>query len=297
MGAVVKAIAITRPVMNLIRKGALALESKAASDCMAKVGLDPKKVGILINTGIYRDDHIIEPAIATLVQRNMGCNQLFDKNHSTFSFDLDNGACGVVTAMQLIDGYIRSGTTEFGMILAGDSNPRPGLEKGYDYDAAGGAVLLAPGKEGKGFGTFKTDTYLQHLDDFTAKIKFMSGPGGGKKTHYLIIEQSKDYLKKCVDCSTKSFKGFLTEASLKAKDVDLVITSQSPKGFIDGFRKATDLGKKVVDVTKEYGNIHTVGPLAALETVLEDGRFAHAKNIVLLGVGSGITVSMAHYRN
>lgn len=296
MGAVVKAIGFAKPILNLFRKGALALESKAAKEAMKKVNFDPQRLDILINTGIYRDDHIIEPAAATLIQKEVGANPLFDGTHSTFSFDLDNGPCGLVTAIQLIDGYLESGSVKYGMVVAGDSNPRPGLEKGFDIDPAGGALLLAPGEEGKGFIKFKTDTYLEHKEDFTGKVKYMS-ENGGKKTHYLVMKRSKCYLKKCVSCSVKSFKEFLKETGLKIDDIDLVITSQSPKGLIEGFAKKTGLGKKVVDVSKKFGNLHTVGPIAALSQVIEDGTFKSARNTVILTVGSGITVSMAWYKN
>lgn len=294
MGAIVKAIAISKPILNLFKKGALALESMAGRDCMKKVNFDPSRLNIIINTGIYRDDHIIEPAAATLVQREIGANTVHKGKTHTFAFDLDNGACGVLTGIQLIDGYLQTGM-DYGMVVAGDSNPRPGLEKGFDFEPVGGAILLESGEEDKGFVKFMTDTYLQYKEDFTAKVKFMS-EGGGKKTHYLVIRQSKDYMKKCVDCSVKSLDKFLKETGLKKSDIDLVITSQTPKGLIDAFAKKTGLGKKVVDVSKNFGNIHTVGPLAALSEAMDDGRFKAAKNTLFLAVGSGITVCIALYK-
>ncbi len=295
MGAIVKAIALSKPILNLFRKGALALESAAAKECLQMVNFNPQKLDVLINTGIYRDDHIIEPAAASLIQREVDANPLFDEKHKTFAFDLYNGPCGLITGIQLIDGYFLSGAANFGMVVAGDSNPRPGLEEGYDIEPLGGAVLLESGKEDKGFVKFKTDTYLQYKDDFTAKVKFAAR--GGKKTHVLLMKQSKDYLKKCVDCSVSSFKAFLKEAGIEENEIDLVITSQSPKGLIEAFSKKTGLGKKVVDVSKTWGNLHTVGPLAALSEAVDNGSFKSAKNTLFLTVGSGITVSIALYKN
>jgi len=295
MGAVVKAISLSKPILNLFRKGALALESKAAKECMKDINFNPNKLDILINAGIYRDDHIIEPAAATLIQREAGANPLFNAKHRTFSFDLDNGPCGVLTGIQLIDGYLQSGIMNYGMIVAGDSDPRPGLQHGYNFDPIGGAILLEPGKDGKGFVKFKTNTYLKHKYDFTSQIEWMA-ENGGKKTHYLVMRNTKCYLRKCIRLSSRSFEDFTKEAGIKPEKVDLVITSQSPEGLIEGFAKKTGLGKKVVDVTKTFGNLHTAGPMAALKQAMDDGRFGRARNVVFLTVGAGITVSMALYK-
>ena len=60
-------------------------------------------VDMLINAGIYREDNMGEPALAALIQEDIGANrgQPPIGGHGTFSFDLMNGTCGVISAIQL----------------------------------------------------------------------------------------------------------------------------------------------------------------------------------------------------
>ena len=62
---------------------------------------------MLINAGIYREDNMGEPALAALIQEDIGANrgQPPIGGHGTFSFDLINGTCGVINAIQLRVGF------------------------------------------------------------------------------------------------------------------------------------------------------------------------------------------------
>ena len=120
MGSKIEEIALSIPLFNLTRKSAITLSSRAAKRCLKKAGLVPANLGILINTGIYRDSHIAEPAVASLIQRRIGANPVLSgidticsNNHAgTFSFDLNNGGCGLISGMRLVDGFIQSGRQE-----------------------------------------------------------------------------------------------------------------------------------------------------------------------------------------
>lgn len=296
MGAIIKSVATAKPIMNLFQKGAIALEGKAVRNALGKAGIDPNKLDVVINTGLYRDDHVVEPSMASLVQGDAGACLEFDGKNRTFSFDVYNSASGLMTAIQMIDGYLQTGFLNLGVVVAGDSEPRPGLSMGYNFVPAAGAVILAPGKDGVGFQSFRTDNYLEYIDDYVGRVEW-NPKGAKKKTHYLVIKEKKGYLKHCVECSQRSLDKFLKEAKLKVKDIDLLVTSQTPKGFVEGIKKKTGLGKEVVDVTNTWGNINTAGPVAVLEELIETGQFKASKNVVFLTVGSGITVALALYKN
>jgi 3-oxoacyl-[acyl-carrier-protein] synthase III len=51
-----------------------------------------------------------EPAIAALIQEDIGANpeDPHDDAHGTFSFDIANGTFGVLIALQIVDGFLRS---------------------------------------------------------------------------------------------------------------------------------------------------------------------------------------------
>src|SRR4249920_1568022 len=92
------------------------LADAAAKACLAHAGRPPGDVEMLINAGIYREDNMGEPALAALIQEDIGANrgQPPIGGHGTFSFDLMNGTCGVISAIQLQSGFLRSRVIRLG---------------------------------------------------------------------------------------------------------------------------------------------------------------------------------------
>lgn len=290
MGTIIESAAISIP--KLFRRGSIDLEAKAAKDCLKRAGRNPNEVDLIINAGIYRDKYLAEPAVSSFIQRKVGANSLFNSK-GTFSFDLNNGACGLLTGMQIIDGFIRSGRARLGLAVAGDSEPMKNQSEGFDFPAAASAVLLTLGREGEGFTVFKTQTYSQFKDGFGSTVEWAEN----RKKHMLVMKERADYVSHCVECALDSLNAFLEHASVGLRDVDLVIPTQSPKGFVETVKKETGFGEKIIDVANELGNIHTAAIGAALEKAFANGVFRGARNVLFLAVGSGITVSMALYRN
>ena len=55
-------------------KRALILADEAAKKCLEKAGHEPGEVGLLINVGIYRDKNLGEPALASMIQEDIGAD-------------------------------------------------------------------------------------------------------------------------------------------------------------------------------------------------------------------------------
>ena len=111
MGTVIERLDVTRAGWRN-RHSALHLAVAAGKACLQRAGREPDDVDLLINTGIYRDKNLAEPALAALIQKDIGANTEDPREdaHGTFSFDIANGTCGVLTALQIVDGFLRSHT-------------------------------------------------------------------------------------------------------------------------------------------------------------------------------------------
>lgn len=271
------------------------MEIKAAKDCLKSARLDPSLLGILINAGIYRDRNIGEPAIATFIQRAIGANEVVTGDRTTFSFDLTNGGCGMLTGMMVVDGFLQSGTIDYGMVVTADTDPVPGESLGYGFTPAAAAILLSRGENGSGFLHFKTETDARFIADMQGRLEWRQHKG--KMGNILVMSQSEGYAKECARFALENLDAFLKETSLKMKDIDLIIPSQSPAGFLGELKKKKGVEEKLVDVNDKLENVHTAGIGFALERAMRSGRFAAAKNCLFLTVGAGITVSLALYRN
>jgi len=293
MGALIEAAAVSRP--GFFRGGSVDLAVKAAADCLAAAGLDPNDVGILVNTGIYRDRDIGEPSIASFIQRRIGANEIFTGARSTFSFDLNNGGGGIITAAMIVDGFLTSGTVKYGLIVTSDNEPHPGQCVSYPFIPAGAALLLSAGREDEGFVGFRTDTEGKYAADFTSRIEWREKKG--KERNILVVRQEQDYAAHCALCARKSLDLFLAEMSLRIEDIDIVIPSQSPAGWLEEIKRIEGMERRLVVPPGGPPRMHTAGPGFALALARQDGRFDRARNCLFLTVGAGITVPLALYRN
>jgi 3-oxoacyl-[acyl-carrier-protein] synthase-3 len=292
MGSKIDALGLSTP--GFFRRGSFDMEIKAAKDCLKSAKLDPSLLGILINAGIYRDRNIGEPAIATFIQRAIGANEVVTGDRSTFSFDLTNGGCGMLTGMMVVDGFLQSGTIDHGMVVTADTDPVPGESLGYNFTPAAAAILLSRGEEGCGFLHFRTETEARFIDDMKGTLEWRQHKR--KMGNILVMSQAEGYAKECAQYALETLDAFLKETSLKMKDIDLIIPSQSPVGFLGELKKKKGMEEKLIDVTDKLENVHTAGIGFALERAMSSGRFGAAKNCLFLTVGAGITTSLALYR-
>ncbi|MDD5169424.1 MAG: hypothetical protein PHN75_11450, partial [Syntrophales bacterium] len=198
MGTKVKSVDIAYE--GFLRRGSVELESKAGAGALKKAGVDPNQVGILINTGIYRDRHMVEPAMSSFIQRRIGANEEFDGHTSTFSFDLTNGGCGMVTGIMVADGFLQSGLTSYALVVTGDAEPYPGLSDGYDIEPSAAAVLLTPGGDDEGFVAFKTETDTRYLESSRSRMEWK---GEKKKQNRLVLHADISYVRECTECAVQ----------------------------------------------------------------------------------------------
>src|ERR1700682_1760327 len=130
MGTVIERLDVTRGGWRT-RHSALRLAVAAAKTCLERAGRDADAVDLLINAGIYRDRNLAEPALAALIQEDVGANpeDPHADAHGTFSFDISNGTCGVLTGLQIVDGFLRSHVISCALITASDADPGRGMSE------------------------------------------------------------------------------------------------------------------------------------------------------------------------
>ena len=131
--------------------------AQAGRHCLSAAGVPLSDVGLLINTGVYRDDNLVEPAMAALIQGDIGMGLDFTKypgEPPVVSFDLMNGACGLLNAVQVADSFLRAGGVRHVLIVSSDAHPGDRADDAYPYATLGGAVLLSQGEgDEQGFGS------------------------------------------------------------------------------------------------------------------------------------------------
>lgn len=292
MGSSIETINISHPNM-FINRDYISCAKKAASRCLKEHNGVSFPLGMIISTAIFRDNHVVEPALSSLIlgelikypfiKHTKVSNQL----NKVITFDLNNGACGLIQAIQLVDGYIQSGKIESGMIIAGDSiNPKV---TGLNISKGAAAIVLSRSNSGKGFIDFQNDTYYEYHDDSVSYSHFSN-----QKLH-LTNEIAESFKDNAIECASLSFEKFLDRNKIKSTDIDLLVGSQHPKGFLTEFCTNYGLLDKMVIPDNNNKVYHTAAPLFTLHSVFSTNRIRSAKRILFITVGSGITTSFALY--
>jgi 3-oxoacyl-[acyl-carrier-protein] synthase-3 len=302
MGAVIDAVAVSAP-RRWRGNGSVALATRAARECLRLAGCDANQLDLLVNTGVYRDENICEPAMAPFIQRRVGANAKLPPlgARSTFSFDLVNGGCGFLSAVQAVDGFLRSGRIERGLVVTSDVNPLPRASEGMSFAPAGAALLLSSGAEDAGFTAFHFESFAKHAHlfgtrgwwtlDERKRRRLRRGP-----SHALFMREDERLPIEAAASARQALAGLLDETGLRPGDFDLVLPSQFPAGFPAAFAEAAGIdASRVVDASAELGPVHTAGVAAALHTARRQGRFARARRVLFVAVGAGISVQLALY--
>ncbi|MFD4247887.1 hypothetical protein ACFWP3_40885 [Streptomyces sp. NPDC058525] len=137
---------------------AVELAGRAARGALARARVPASSIGVLVNVGVYREHNTFEPAMAALVQKEVGINldYIADPEPAAgFSFDLMNGACGVLNAVQVGQALLETGSTERLLITAADVHPGGDADRDPDYpyaDLAGALLLERSADPAAGFG-------------------------------------------------------------------------------------------------------------------------------------------------
>ena len=276
MGAIIKACFLSTGNTGSSYPGS---GTSAVKRCLEQAQPGMKELGLLINTGVYRDRHIHEPAIASLIQGDL-MKSFSAELAKTFSFDLHSGGGGVVMALSILNGFVESGKTDFGAVVAGDSEP---------YDGAAGALVVSKGASEEGFQNFSQYTYTQYSSEY------MSYSNYSGNTLKLINKQDPGYLDHCMLCVKKSMDRFLSELALSAEEIDLIIPTQSPAGFASAL--ADLYGHTRVVVLNGEHNCYSAGLILAMEQAQSTGLFRKSGKVLFVNVGPGIMVDLALYLN
>ncbi|MGZ4331769.1 MAG: 3-oxoacyl-ACP synthase [Solirubrobacteraceae bacterium] len=298
MGTIVEASATATAHHRPFSPGALKLADAAAGLCLERANRTAAELDLLINTGMYHDKILNEPALAALIQEDIGANpdQQSGADHGTFSFDVYNGACGMLTGIHLADGMLASGTVELAMVVASDIDPEPGVSQGFGFPAVGGAVLLTADDSRAGFTAFQFATFPEFAELFESYVDWHGDARRGLARHgrnILTVEIAESYCARALDCAESTARELAAAQALDPGEIDLLVATASVPGFAEGL--ATRLGvpvERVASPADDLAGAHTAAPAVALESA----GLAASRTALFVSAGAGITVAAALYR-
>ena len=288
MGTVIDRVALSEGGWRS-RHSALRLAVKTAKDCLERAGRDPHEVDLLVNAGIYRDRNLGEPALAAMIQQDIGANpgDPHSGAHGTFSFDISNGTCGVLTALQIVDGFLKSHTIECALVVASDANPGHGLSAGFPFSPAG-AALLCNWTDG--------DCGLERIHwvsdpDDGASFSATVGLVDGHNVLRFSVCDTKD--EKFAAAAARAVDECLRASALRLDEIDAIVAAPATSAYRAALADLLRVPVAQITVAADAG-IHTASLAAAFDRAA--GRTKQAGRILLVAAGAGITAGAALYR-
>lgn len=274
------------------RHSALRIAVAAARACLDATGCSPNDLDLLINAGIYRDRNLGEPALAALIQEDVGANpeDPHPGSHGTFSCDVANGVCGPLTALQIVDGFLRSGAIDRALVVASDADPGHHMtEETFPFAGTGGALLCHCTDDDSGLGPFCWANAPDRSKSFRATVTYHDG------RNRLRIEACDGADDLSAALAAKVAQECLDRASTNLDAVGLVLAAPARASFADDLASHLGVPLERIVVARE-DRIHTAALIAAFHDANAAARLQPGNTVLFVAAGPGVTAGAAVYR-
>jgi 3-oxoacyl-[acyl-carrier-protein] synthase-3 len=282
----------------------MAIEAGAAAIKLAD--LSPADVGICIVATCTPEQPI--PATASFVQEGLGLR--------CGAFDLDAACAGFVYALVVGAGLLSTGGLDAVLVVGSETLSRVVDQEDRStcvlFGDGAGAVVLVP--EGSGpagphrpNGTDGAGLLAWDLGCDGSAASLLAVPAGGSRLpvspetvaagqHFLKME-GQEVFRRAVRAIVDSAAATLTQAGVRAADVDLFVPHQANARIIDA--AATRLGvrpdRTFVNIDR-YGNTSAASIPIALAEAADAGRLHPGDLVLLSGFGAGMSWASALLR-
>jgi len=267
----------------------------AGVKALADAGIDPDKIGLLVNTSVSRD--YLEPSTASIVSGNLGLGEMCQ------NFDVANACLAFLNGMDIASRMIERGEIDYALVVDGET-ANLAYEKTLERMGAsdlteaqfrnematltlgcGAAAMvlaraeLAPGAPRYKGGVTRAATQFNNL--CRGNLDRMV-----TDTRMLLIEGMK--------LAQKTFIAAKVALGWVVEELDEFVIHQVSQVHTQAFIQAFGIDpKKVLTIFGEHGNIGPASVPIVLSKLRELGRLKKGDRVALLGIGSGLNCSMA----
>jgi amino acid adenylation domain-containing protein len=279
-----------------VKREALTLAQAAARDCLERSSYSRSDIDLLIYAGVYRDEFLCEPALASMVAGELKINDTIEsqRDKKTFAFDLFNGALGFLNACYVGAGMIQAQKMKCVMVVAAE------IENNWEtfptelrgLKETGSALILDESVDGKtGFGNFVFRYFSDYVNAFKAytvvqqggKICMRFEKDPGLETYYL-------------QCISDAVRELLNIEQLDLSQVRVVLPPQISSTFITELSNEMNVSRdRFVDVAHDGYDLFTSSVPHVLRHVREQNLVQPGDIGLIIAVGTGIQVGCATY--
>lgn len=294
MGVTIKSTAVT--IFEQDNVGSVDYAVAAGNQCIRNAGISRNDIDLLINVGIYKDDNVVEPATAALIQMQMEINLDPDlrKDKSTFCLDQFNGACGFIYGVFTADAILTNEKDYKVLIISSNVYPSKMRNARFPFTHSASAALLEHDKSPKGFIKYKFATMHEGNNGLDT---FIDLPGDHPDSrHNIKVKIYDDFPERATDLTVSALREFIAENNIDVAKVKLLINhpfKEFAARVADGSGIA---GGNVLDLFDKYGDTHSSALNIAFHEAVEREFIKENDDVLFVSVGSGISVAVALYK-
>ena len=286
----------TLPETKASSRNTLELLHMAAADCLDKSSYSSNDIGVLIHTGVYRSEYVMEPALAALLAGKLNMNGLLSDtdNRKTLAFDVFNGSIGFLNACHIAQQMIESGKCKAAMIVASEiennAKQYPDCLMGLRQTASA-IILDAHPASHKGLSRFLFRDDTSFLNSYTARS--LSQEGG----HFLAVEKAADLEDRYLDGIAPAVDELLRREGIAPDQVNLVFPPQISTNFISRLIGRLELPRaRFVDVAGDGPDLFSSSLPYGLAFALRENLVQSGDIGLMIAAGSGIQIACAIYK-
>ena len=287
----IESMGVSLPGRRLVPRGSLKHAAFAGRQCLKASSYHPGDVHLLINSGIHRDEHICEPAMAVYIQHKLGINTEF-QGQRTLSFDLQNGGCGMLNAVEALCALMQSGSMRAGMVVASEANSDRRPDPAYPYPSSGVALLLDLCPLGEiGFGRFAFHTREALAQAYSSIVDLKVKRGQIRFQRQESIEDV--YL----SMSMELIDDVLAQNHLQRRDINRFIPAQiSPRFLRELPHSGAFPQEKMADYSLHMPDTLSTSLFLALQHSITLQPPQKGEKVLLMAFGSGVTAGAGVYQ-
>ncbi|MGH3958723.1 amino acid adenylation domain-containing protein [Mycobacterium sp.] len=282
------------PAGQSVPPSSIQLAVQAATACLDHSDLDSAELGLIIHSGIYRDDYLSEPAVAALVAGELGINGDIQSpdGPKTLAFDVLNGAVGFLNACHVAAGMLGAKKTGHAMVVASEiENNTP--ESGYPLHGiseTGSALLLSRSNGAEGFGRF----VFQHHPEYSGALATYTQQDRGRT--WLQIDRDPNLAAIYLSCIRSAVKELLTAEGLDPADIAVVLPPYLSPAALDELAARIGIPRSRFADLDAGADPFTSSLPYGLEHVRRQGLARPGDIALIVAVGSGVQVGCTTYR-
>lgn len=273
--------------------------AQAASHAIEMAGIDPKDIGLIIDTTITPD--FSTPSVSCLVQREIGAVQAacFDLNAacSGFVYGMETAHCFLKTNQEMKYALVVANenltritnySDRSSCILFGDGAAAAIVE--YQEDRLYSSYLSADGTGAK-FLYARTATpdnpFCKRKAEYDDGIE--PGPEGWEHT---MRQDGREVYKFAIKAMANSAQKAAEKIGFDLQQLDKIVPHQANIRIIETAMKSLKMPmEKVVVNIDQHGNTSSASIPIALDEAVRSGKIQRGDKICLVGFGAGLTTA------